>query len=100
MKDTDRLSFTVDYKCTGSGMNEYMFMPNFEAVGKNDTVKFVVSDENDLDEMKSITSEYGLAERTSVYVSPVFGRIDAVDIVKYMLKNKMNNVRLQLQMHK
>ena len=100
MKASDRLSFTVDYKCPGSGMESGMVMSNFEAVGPGDTVKFVVSDEADLDKMCEIVNEYHLTEKAAVYVGAVFGRIDPQQIVEYMLKHKMNDVRLQLQMHK
>lgn len=100
MRDEERLSFTVDYKCPGSGMESGMVMSNFETVGKHDTVKFVVSDETDLDKMKEVVRDYDLTERSVVYVSAVFGRIDPKEIVDYMLKNKMNDVKLQLQLHK
>ena len=81
-------------------MESGMVMSNFETVGKHDTVKFVVSDETDLDKMKEVVRDYDLTERSVVYVSAVFGRIAPKEIVDYMLKNKMNDVKLQLQLHK
>jgi 7-carboxy-7-deazaguanine synthase len=96
----DRLCFTVDYKCPCSGMEELMCPENFSAVDGSDTVKFVVADMTDLEKMKCITEQYGLAGKCAVYISPVFGRIDPKDIVDFMLNNNMNDVRLQLQLHK
>ena len=88
------ISFTVDYKCPGSGMEKAMVPENFANIRNNDTVKFVVSDKNDLDKMCEIIEINNLTEKCMVYVSAVFGRIN------YMIEHKMNDVRLQLQMHK
>lgn len=96
----DRLSFTVDYKCPGSGMEQKMLASNFEAVDKRDCVKFVVSDEADLDKAGRIIQKYDLIQKSTVYISAVFGRIEHTKIVNYMIEHKMNGVKLQLQMHK
>ena len=96
----ERLSFTVDYKCPGSGMEQAMLGSNFEAVDKRDCVKFVVSDEADLNRAAEIIEKYKLTEKTAVYISAVFGRIEHTKIVDYMISHGMNDVKLQLQMHK
>ena len=96
----ENVSFTVDYKCPGSGMEKLMCLRNFEEIRELDTVKFVVSDRNDLDCMVKIIDTYRLTEKCMVYVSAVFGRIDPQEIVEYMTEHKLNDVRLQLQMHK
>ena len=36
----------------------------------------------------------------SIYVSPVFGKIDPRDIVEFMRKNHLWHWKLQLQLHK
>ena len=41
-----------------------------------------------------------LTEKCSVFISPVFGKIDPADIVAFLLERRMNGVRLQLQLHK
>ena len=94
------ISFTVDYKCPGSGMEKAMVPENFANIRNNDTVKFVVSDKNDLDKMCEIIETHNLTEKCMVYVSAVFGRIKPDEIVNYMIEHKMNDVRLQLQIHK
>ena len=94
------ISFTLDYKLPYSGMEDKMFMPDFEAVDKNDTVKFVAAGKDDLDTMKEIVEKYNLANKTNVFISPVFGEIEPVTIVEYMIDNKLNSVKMQLQMHK
>lgn len=96
----ENVTITMDYKLPESGMEKYMVLDNYRYLRPWDTVKFVVSDERDLDVAKSIIKEYNLANRVSVYLSSSFSRIEPKDIVDYMIKNNMNNIKLQLQMHK
>ena len=35
-----------------------------------------------------------------IYFSPVFGAIEPKDIVAYMQRNKLDDVKIQLQLHK
>lgn len=97
---SDDISFTLDYKLPGSGMEDSMCLSNYNYVGRQDAVKFVVGDEKDLDTAREIIESYALDERTRVFISPVFGRINPEDIVDYMIENNMNDVKLQLQLHK
>lgn len=92
--------FTIDYKLPGSGMEFRMCMENFRFMGSGDTVKFVVSGQEDLERANELIHEFDLAERCHVILSPVFGRIQPVQIVEYMRKHCMNDVRIQLQLHK
>lgn len=98
--DIDNISFTMDYKLPGSGMEESMCLDNFEVLRKCDTVKFVSGSEEDLLKAKEIIDRYNLTDKCHVYISPVFGKITPEKIVDFMIGNKMNNVNLQLQMHK
>lgn len=95
-----RISFTLDYKLNGSGMEEYMKTDNYSYISSKDTVKFVVSDRNDLNKAKQIIDTFRLDERCNVYLSPVFGRIEPKEIVEFMKEQNMNKVRIQLQLHK
>ena len=97
---SENVSFTLDYKLPGSGMESKMNMDNYEELSKVDTVKFVVSDVTDLDKARQIILDYKLTEKCNVYLSPVFGRIEPVEIVNYMIVHKMNKINMQLQMHK
>lgn len=97
----DELSITLDYKCPGSGMEKFMLMENYDELREYDTVKFVVSDGNDLDKAREIIEKYGLIERrVAAYLSPVFGAIEPSEIVEYMISHRMNGVTHQLQQHK
>ncbi len=97
----DELSITLDYKCPGSGMEKFMLMENYDELREYDTVKFVVSDGNDLDKAREIIEKYGLIDRrVAAYLSPVFGDIEPSEIVEYMISHRMNGVTHQLQQHK
>lgn len=97
---SDNISFTLDYKLPGSGVNDRMIMENYQLISPKDTVKFVVSDREDLDKAREIIDEYKLCDRAKVYLSSAFGAISPEDIVEYMKEYNMNEVKLQLQLHK
>ncbi|MBR3598553.1 MAG: putative 7-carboxy-7-deazaguanine synthase QueE [Lachnospiraceae bacterium] len=96
----DNVSFTLDYKLPGSKMNHMMVMDNYDIIRIQDTVKFVVSDQEDLDKAREIIEEYSLTDKVAVYLSSSFGVIKPEDIVNYMIEHNLNKVKLQLQMHK
>lgn len=95
-----RPAFTMDYKLPGSGMEEKMCLENLPLLTMRDTVKFVCGSGEDLLRAKEIMDRYGLVGRTHVYLSPVFGRIEPAEMVEFMKRHQMNEVNLQLQMHK
>ena len=92
--------FTMDYKLPSSGMEDKMCLLNFEALSREDTVKFVSGSTKDLETALTIIERYDLTNRCHVYISPVFGSIDPAGIVDWMKEKKLNDVRLQLQLHK
>ncbi len=96
----NRPLFTMDYKLPGSGMEEKMELLNFELLKQDDTVKLVAGSADDLKCGLEIIRTYSLTEKCYVYFSPVFGRLDPAEIVEFMKKHRMNDVRMQLQMHK
>ena len=96
----NRASFTMDYKLGASGMEEKMCLENFAYLDKRDTVKFVVGSQEDLKRAAEIIEKYALTGKVSVYFSPVFGAIEPEEIVDFMVQNRLNDVRMQLQMHK
>lgn len=96
----NRPKFTMDYKLQSSNMEDKMDIDNFNYLKAEDTVKFVVGNNEDLSRAKAIIDEYELTSKASVYISPVFGQIDLEDMVDFIKNNKMNGVTLQLQLHK
>lgn len=96
----NRPSFTMDCKLASSNMEEFMCEGNYSLLNKNDTVKFVAGGKADLYDAKEIMEKYNLIGRVNVYISPVFGSIEPKEIVDFMIENRLNNVNLQLQLHK
>lgn len=96
----ENTSFTMDYKLPESDMEKYMDLENFKILRKKDTLKFVASSVNDLKKAKDIIEKYDLIDRVNIIFSPVFGKIELTDIVDFLKDNKLNDVRMQLQMHK
>lgn len=92
--------FTLDYKLPGSGMEAFMKVENYSYLIEKDTVKFVISDRHDLDVAKQVIEKYELQGKCGIYLSPVFGRIEPAEIVEYMMENQLNQVHVQLQLHK
>ena len=95
-----RPSFTMDYKMPDSGMEHAMCLSNMEKLSSEDTVKFVVSSRSDMERALEIIEKYDLRERTAVYFSPVFGRIEPVEMVDFLMEKKLNDVKIQIQLHK
>ena len=93
-------SFTMDYKLPESNMEKFMDLENFKYLKEKDTVKFVVSNIDDLERAREIIEKYSLVEKCAVYISPVFGKIELSSMVDFMKKYKMNGVNMQLQIHK
>lgn len=91
--------YTMDWKCPTSGENKKMLYENLKLLTKYDVLKFVVGNQEDLDEMKRVISLFKDVSPL-FYVSPVFNKINPVDIVDYVKKNKLKNVYIQIQLHK
>lgn len=92
------LFYTLDYKCPTSGMQDKMILDNLEFIGPDDVLKFVVGSEEDLNAMLYILNNYNIT--AEVFVSPVYGDIEGKDIVKFMQDHNLQNVRVQVQLHK
>lgn len=93
--------YTMDFKCSGSGMKSYMNLDNFKLLTGKDVLKFVVSSEEDLHEMKEIINHhFPSAHHPEFFVSPVWGRIEPAELVEYVRKNRLQDVRVQVQLHK
>ena len=95
-----RPSFIMDYKLPGSGMEKAMCLNNLRLLTMQDAVKFVAGSPADLERALEVIRTYDLCGRTRLFISPVFGQIDPKDIVDFLIRHQLNDVRLQLQLHK
>ena len=97
-KYNSKVVFTMDYKCKSSCMEEKMILSNLVFLQPKDVIKFVVSNYNEMEEMEYILEASKC--KAQAYVSPVFGAIEPKELVEYILDNKLNNVKVQVQLHK
>lgn len=95
-----RPSFTLDYKLPSSNMESQMLTENYQYLKHEDVVKFVIGNQEDLNQALLIIKNYQLTERCQVYFSPVYGKIQPDEIVEFMKVKNLNQIRLQLQLHK
>lgn len=96
----ENICYILDYKLPASGMESQMCLDNLQQVRKQDVYKFVIASEEDLNRAIEIVQNYQLAQRCQVFFSPVRELIDPLLIVEAMKTQCLNDVRLQLQLHK
>ena len=100
IKDIDqRVKIIMDLKCPSSGMLKKNMYENIQHLKQTDEVKFVMGSREDYEWTKEILNKYELTKKCAVLFSVVFGQIEPVKIVNWLLEDKLN-VRFQLQMHK
>lgn len=91
------LFYTIDYKCKFSGMNDYMNMDIYKNLTDKDIVKFVVANDDDMNDTLKIIKQYPYIK---YYYSPVFGEIELEQIANFIINNHLYNAQLQVQLHK
>jgi 7-carboxy-7-deazaguanine synthase len=89
----------VDAKTPSSGESHRMQWKAFEGLRSCDAVKFVIADEADYDWSVEQVRKLDLIDRTEVLFSPVHGRLDARDLVAWIVRDRLP-VRVNLQAHK
>ena len=100
IKDIDpRVKIILDLKCPSSGMEKKNLYENINYLKPNDELKFVIGNREDYDWTTEILRKYDLQNKCKILFSVVFGKLEPVQLVNWILEDKLN-VRFQLQMHK
>ncbi len=95
-----RVHRIMDLKTPDSGECGRNLWSNIEHLTKRDEVKFVIGSRVDYEWAREQVHKFDLTNRVqTVLFSPVFGKIQPVDIVNWILGDKLD-VRFQLQLHK
>jgi 7-carboxy-7-deazaguanine synthase len=94
-----RVSRVMDIKTPGSGESDRNMVANFTQLTKQDQIKFVICDEDDYLWCRNMLEAYRLHETCEVFVSPVYGQMDASQLADWVLRDRLP-VRFQLQLHK
>ena len=102
-QNIDRLPAEVvcimDIKCPGSGEEKKTDWSNIQRLDHKDEVKFVLTSVDDYLWANEIIRGYRLTDKVTVLLSPVLGKLDPTEVVRWMLADGLN-ARLQLQIHK
>jgi 7-carboxy-7-deazaguanine synthase len=95
-----RVHRIMDLKTPSSGECGRNLFSNIAHLTTRDEVKFVIGSREDYEWSRDQIREHQLAGRcNAVLFSPVFGKIEPVRIVEWMLEDKVE-ARFQLQLHK
>jgi 7-carboxy-7-deazaguanine synthase len=89
----------VDVKCPGSGESHRNRWENLDELRDGDELKFVLANREDYLWAVGQIGARGLAGRCPLLFSPVHGDLDAAELARWMLEDRLQ-VRLQLQLHK
>jgi 7-carboxy-7-deazaguanine synthase len=89
----------VDIKCPASGEAQRNRWENIDRLRPGDELKFVLADREDYLWAAAVVRERDLTRRCTVLFSPVFGRLDAGQMARWVLDDALP-VRVQVQMHK
>jgi 7-carboxy-7-deazaguanine synthase len=100
IKNVDyRVRIIMDLKCPSSGMIKKNLYENIDSIKSTDEIKFVIGSRQDYEWCKEIIKKYDLTNKCDVLFSVVFGELEPVMLVDWILEDKLK-VRFQLQMHK
>jgi 7-carboxy-7-deazaguanine synthase len=95
-----RVRIIMDLKCPDSGECENNVWTNLDLLKPGrDEIKFVIASRRDFDWTLETVRNHSLEGRFEVLLSAVFGKVEPVELVDWLLESKLQ-VRMQLQMHK
>lgn len=95
-----RVRIILDLKCPDSGESHRNRWANLELLKPSDEIKFVIASRRDWDWAAGAIRDHRLDERFTCLVSCVFGSVQPVELVNWLLESGLDRVRFQLQMHK
>ena len=100
IKDIDhRVKIIMDLKCPSSNMEKKNLYENLKYLKQTDELKFVIGNREDYEWTLEKLKKYNLFEKCIILFSVVFGELEPVQLVNWILEDKLD-VRFQLQMHK
>lgn len=100
IKEIDqRVKIIMDLKCPSSGMVKKNLYENINYLKSTDELKFVIGSREDYDWALDVIKKYQLINKCEILFSVVFDKLEPVQLVNWILKDKLN-VRFQLQVHK
>jgi 7-carboxy-7-deazaguanine synthase len=95
-----RVHIVLDLKCPDSGESHRNRWANLDVLKPTDQIKFVIASRDDWDWAERVIREHRLDERFQCLASAVFGAVEPVELVGWLLESGLDRVRFQLQVHK
>ncbi len=95
-----RVHIIMDLKCPDSGESHRNRWENLAHLKPTDQIKFVIASQRDWEWTAAAIREHRLDTRFQCLVSPVFGSVQPVQLVDWLLESGFQQVRFQLQLHK
>jgi 7-carboxy-7-deazaguanine synthase len=94
--------YVMDIKCPSSGVSHKNIYENLMNLQRKDEVKFVISNKEDYDFMKKIIRSYPTSAKilVSPCFTPDFKPMIGKELVDWLIRDGLYNVRVQIQMHK
>jgi 7-carboxy-7-deazaguanine synthase len=89
----------MDIKCPGSRMHDRNRWENLDHLKPSDEIKMVIADRLDFDWAIEKITDFSLASRFKVLLSPAFGLLKPKDLAEWIMAHRLD-VRLNLQQHK
>jgi 7-carboxy-7-deazaguanine synthase len=93
-----KLRFIMDYKLPSSGVTDRMVVGNFDLLLGQDEIKLVIADERDFFAALEVLQKWHF--RGQLLFSPVWGRMSPQRLATLLVERKMQNVKLNLPLHK
>lgn len=93
--------YIMDVKCPSSGEVHHNILENLMNLKANDEVVFVISNRKDYEYARKVIQQY--PTQATLIFSPCFdteGPVIGEELVDWLLKDKLYNVRVSIQMHK
>jgi 7-carboxy-7-deazaguanine synthase len=90
-------NISMDLKLPSSGMHKRMLLANLKALKKKDQLKLVAGSLQDLYYAKKMLDKNPV--KAPVYVQPVFGKLPAAAIRKFVMEHRLN-WKVSIQLHK
>ncbi|MBA4187374.1 MAG: 7-carboxy-7-deazaguanine synthase QueE [Planctomycetaceae bacterium] len=95
-----RVHIIMDLKCPDSGESHRNLWANLDLLKPTDQIKFVIASRRDWDWTAATIREHHLDSRFECLVGAVFGSVQPVELVNWLLDSGLQRVRFQLQLHK
>lgn len=94
------VSLTVDYKPYSSKMNGHMMLSNWRYMDERDSIKFVVSNEEEMEDARDMILKF--KPTSNIIFSPMYDKVDMEELWKFCHRedNIELDIKLQLQIHK